>query len=61
MLKFRFDRRIKKYIHITFAGKFCNVPKENLRRCPLDWHAALGRQTTAVNLHVNVRKRSATN
>ena len=45
------------YIHITFAGKVCNIPVENLRCCPLHWHAALGRQTTAMNFHVNVRKR----
>ena len=32
------------YIHITFAGKFCNIPIENLGCCPLHWHAALGRQ-----------------
>ena len=51
----KFD--LKKYIHITFAGKLCNIPKENLGRCPLHWHAALGRQTTGVNLHVNVWKR----
>ena len=46
----------KKYIHITFAGKVCNIPIENLRCCPLHWNAALGRQRTTMNLHVNVKK-----
>ena len=32
---------LKKYIHITFAGEVCNIPIENLRCCPLYWHAAL--------------------
>ena len=47
-----------KYIHITFAGKFCNISKENLRRCPLHWHAALGKKTTAMNLHVTLGKKA---
>ena len=47
---------IKKYIHITFAGKACSIAKENLWRCPLHWYAALGRKTTAVHLHVRKRK-----
>ena len=48
---------LKKNIHITFAGKFCNISIENLRRCPLHWYAALGRQKTAINLHDVVGKR----
>ena len=40
---------LKKYIHITFAGKVCNIPIKNLGCCPLHWHAALERQMTAMN------------